>query len=404
MSDKTTDFMLEEYKQIANAYQDLHSQQNELVKSYLTIVAIPASVIALVIQLIEIDNISPATINETVSGIVMPLLLGLMFSLSFVGIAVLLALVSIRGEALLYVRTVNCIRRYFVENESSINLRDYLVLPDHDNYPPFWEGPSTRSFWNVTMVALLNSFFAFATFFSLFRLIGIESLLASSIIACVWFVLQYFLHRILLQRREDNYNTKFEAPYLTKYKIGIDLDGVLNDLAGSVISIARDKYGINIVRSNITTHRLDNCTTLTPDQVKDIFSTPKIFEDVAPLSDAINALSTLSSKGYDVHILTDRFWNDNDWDIATNWLKRYGFKWNQLYLVHAKDKPEFSKSLGLKFFIEDNIGTAVELASVCKQVFLLDRPYNQGELPGNVFRVDDWNSILEKFIDFEENV
>ena len=48
--DKTADFMLEEYKQIANGYQDLHAQQNELIKFYLTLVAVPASVLAVVAQ------------------------------------------------------------------------------------------------------------------------------------------------------------------------------------------------------------------------------------------------------------------------------------------------------------------------------------------------------------------
>jgi hypothetical protein len=117
MSDKSTQFMLEEYQQIANAYQDLHAQHNELVGSYLTMVALPASILAIVAQLVRIQSGANAVLLGTVSDVALPILIGLMVVLCFVGLSVTMALVTTRAEALLYVRTVNCVRRYFVEKD-----------------------------------------------------------------------------------------------------------------------------------------------------------------------------------------------------------------------------------------------------------------------------------------------
>jgi uncharacterized HAD superfamily protein len=396
MSDKTADFMLEEYKQIANAYQDLHAQQNELVKSYLTVVAIPASVLTVAAQLVGIENIDPETLLGTIASVGMPILLILITVLCLVGLAVVLALVAIRAEALLYVRTVNCVRRYFVERDPRGNLKQYLVLPDYDTSPPFWEGARARSFWNVTIVALLNSAIAFATLLSWAQWAGHEGWLLPGIGCILWLILQELLHFRILNQTEKNYKEKFTGPFMPGDKvIGIDLDGVLNDLAGAVIDVAQAEFGLAIDRSDITSHRLEKCTGLTPEQVHGIFASPKTFEEAAPLADARVALEHLFGQGWTIHILTDRFWGKLDWRLARAWLSKHGFKWNHLNLVRAQDKAEYSEVHGIRLFVEDNYDTAVSLSSVCDKVYLLNQSYNQGNLPANVLRITEWHQIVQ---------
>lgn len=398
MSDRSAQFMLEEYKQIANAYQDLHRQHNELVGSYLTMVALPASVLAIVAQFVRVQSGRNAVVLDTVSYVAPPILLVLMTVLCLVGIAVVMALVTTRAEALLYVRTVNCVRRYFVENDPNGALHQYLVLPHQDNQPPFWEGLGARSFWNVCMVALLNTGLSFATLFSLATWVGHWGQLAQIRLAAMgslfWLVEQHLLYRWIMTNRERGYAAKFPTPFTADRKVlGTDLDGTLDDLAGAVIRTAKTRFGLDIGVDDITSHRLEDCTDLTSEQVAEIFISPETFAAADPVPAAKAALDRLSGDGWAIHIVTDRFWGENDWGLARDWLDDHGLTWDHLNLVRAREKADYCDGHGIKVFVEDNYDTALSLSSTCDRVFLLDRPYNKGDLPENVTRVDGWLDI-----------
>jgi uncharacterized HAD superfamily protein len=395
--------MLEEYKQIANAYQDLHAQHNELVSSYLTMVALPASVLAIVAQFFRAQSGGSAPLMDTVSDVALPILLFLMAVLCLVGIAVIMALVTTRAEALLYVRTVNCVRRYFVENDPSGYLHRYLVLPHQDDQPRFWEGLQARSFWNVGMVALLNTGLFFATFFSWATWRGhwgrtVQIQLALAGCAC-WLALQYLVYWGIMKNRENGYHVKFSAPFTARRKIlGTDLDGTLNDLAGAVIRSAKTKYGLDIALGDITSHRLQDCTDLTREQVEEIFTSPATFGAATPDLTAKDTLDRLSGDGWTVQIVTDRFWGKTDWRAARDWLEEHGFTWDHLNLVRAEEKAAYCDGHGITIFVEDNYDTALTLSSVCDEVFLLNRPYNRGHLPDNVTRVASWQDIEQELL------
>jgi uncharacterized HAD superfamily protein len=408
MSHSTAAYMLEEYKQIANGYQDLHAQHNELVKSYLTLVAVPASLLALAIQFINVESIPSTDLLNVLNHVVFPIVFGLLIVLCLVGLAVVLALTSTRAEALLYVRTVNCVRRYFVEHDPEGTLKRYLVLPDFDTFPLFYEGPTwksllpaARSYWNVSMVMLLNSGIVFATLLSVVEFAAWLSwpcdLFFSFSSALLWLVLQHTLHWRLLNKQEKSYERKFELPFPSSKRIGVDLDGVLNDLAGQVIQIARSRFALDISRKDITCHDLTRCTDLTAAQVKEIFQATDVFHSSAPADAAIDALSKLHTAGWTIHIVTDRFWHtrSEDWAGAKVWLEKYGFEWDHLDLARASEKAKYAQSYGLSVFVEDNYDTAIGLSRVCDRVYLLDQPYNQGDLPPNVYRVPDWFAITK---------
>lgn len=50
-------FMMEEYRQIAKAYDDLHARKNDLLKFYVTIIGSGASVVTLLSQITQGQNI-----------------------------------------------------------------------------------------------------------------------------------------------------------------------------------------------------------------------------------------------------------------------------------------------------------------------------------------------------------
>jgi hypothetical protein len=375
MSEKTPEFMLEEYKQIANGYQDLHAQQNELIKFYLTLVAVPASVLAVVAQFFTklptqassqsfaqasppasvqvstpmITQIAGPTANPAITptvdqlatntalqpappdaiiALAMPILLALLVALLIIGFAVVMALVTTRAEALLYVKTVNGVRRYFVEHDLEGRLNKYLVLPDVDTLPRYWEGVESRAFWNVFMVASLNGAVFFATCLSFLWWLGLTqgAIVISIIGAILWFGLQEFLHWRIMNTKDKNHKAKFSSSFPIKGQvIGVDLDGVLGDLAEGVIRKAETQYGVIIGRNQITSHRLQDCTSLTEAQLKEIFESTDVFQTLTPIPGAREAVRDLHSKKWIVQVITDRFWTEQDWSIAKSWLEKNGF-------------------------------------------------------------------------------
>ncbi len=427
MVDRTADFMLEEYKQIANGYQDLHAQQNQLIQFYLTLVAVPASILAVASQFITklspqapasttvpagtpaatqtvIPGVAPTSVPpglplatpDAITALGTPIALALMVALCVIGFAVLVALVYTRAEALLYVRTINVVRRYFVEHDLEGKLSSFLVLPQHDKFPRYWEGIASRSFWNVVLIASLNSAVLFATLMSALWALQYSGAIWISLASAIgWFGFQELVHWVILNQEEKNYHVKFPNPFPMRPVIGIDLDGVLGDLAEGVIKTAEAKYGIKIDLKDITSHRLQDCTPLTEPQVQEIFKSTDIFRTLSPLPNASEALDKLHEKGWVVHVITDRFWTDHDWTDADYWLEQNKFKRNDLSLVRAREKDRYAKANGISVFVEDNYDTAKALGSVCPKVYLINWPYNQGPLPQAIKRAANWDEIMQ---------
>lgn len=408
MESSSADFMLEEYRQIANGYQDLHAQQNELVKFYLTLVAVPASLLAVVAQVPRVAAPESTAVAAELAALATPVAVPLMGALSIVGFMVVLALVTTRIEALQYVRTVNCVRRYFVEHDVEARLKRYLVLPDYDTVPGYSEGLTHRAFWNVTMVSTVNTVIFFVTVFSAISWRApslpivqraIEKVPGgpwglSSLSALLWFGIQLVSCKVIQRNADRRYHPRFTAPFPAEWHIGIDLDGVLGDLAGAVISAAADEFGLDIKRTDITSHNLQECTALNGAQVAAIFEKGDVFRIMQPVPGASVSVKRLRATGWVVHIVTDRFWNHADWSTATRWLAQREIGWDHLNLVRADEKPAYASGHRLRFFVEDNYDTAVNLASVCERVYLLDTSYNQGSLPANIIRLSCWQDIL----------
>jgi len=411
---KIEDFMLEEYKQIANAYKDLHAQANELVRSYLTLVALPVTVLAVVIKILGSQNGNEPNGLSDATRIGVPIIILFMIALCLVGHSVFRALVANRIEALLYVRTVNCIRRFFVEHTKDFDLRRYLVLPDYDlRTPPFNEGPSARYFWNVRMVQILNAIILIVTIWSifcwaqrelnqywplvtplvLFKLVDylvILKWLAPLAFGLIYFYIQAFMQDRILDKQEYAYKPKF-GPYK---RIGVDLDGVLADLAEGVVRKANSEYGLGVSKEDITSHDIAQCLRMSHDQVKSIFASDDIFVDLNPVSGSKRAIKLLHKKGWIIHVITDRFWHENDWSLSRAWLKSHAFHWNHLNLVRASQKAEYASAHEIQYFVEDNLDTARALGTVCEKVFLLDELYNKGDIPDNVIRISNWKQIV----------
>lgn len=131
-----TDFLLAEYKNIAEAYFNAHEITAKWFKFYLLIIASPFSIIVFLYHNVK-SEFNVFNLSSTVSL--------LLIVIGIISMLISFIIINSRLDASLYARTVNGIRKYFV-NQSKVNkgkikqtllVDDYLVLPTDMNHPRF---------------------------------------------------------------------------------------------------------------------------------------------------------------------------------------------------------------------------------------------------------------------------
>lgn len=198
-------FMIEEYRQIVKAYADLHTQKSDLLKLYFTIIGIGASAVTLFGQITkgELEYLRIDTSTAIASLILLLFLLGL---------AILFSLVGIRTEMILYVRTINKVRGFFVEKNRmnspnpKIPIENFLVLPTTDRAPPFFGSYSTSFFWIFNLIALINSaLLGFGLYISTIEKVP------TPYVVFLAFVLQWSYYCGISQHKETSHEGKVKA-------------------------------------------------------------------------------------------------------------------------------------------------------------------------------------------------
>lgn len=127
-----SDFMLEEYKQIAAAFFDLSKQKTEMFRFYLILVTIPITLIAALLGSEE----TPISFQNLPNLVTL-----LLFAIAIAGLIMTAIVVDIRFECILYSKTVNLARRFFMDKGEEHKLRNYMLLPDGDDLPKYYEQP-----------------------------------------------------------------------------------------------------------------------------------------------------------------------------------------------------------------------------------------------------------------------
>lgn len=163
MSKGAEKFMIEEYKQITQAFIALHTQKNQLLRHYLTLMTVGSTALGVASQALPI--IFPKIKIEVSTGLVG----GFILLLAIVGFIILNSIIGVRHDMLTYAKTINEIRGYYAKKNKTI--KPHLVLPTTRSLPPFFESPPKYFFWEVTFVGIINSaVLVFALFLMKFML------------------------------------------------------------------------------------------------------------------------------------------------------------------------------------------------------------------------------------------
>ena len=143
-------FMIKEYEQIAEAFFALHTQKNQILRYYLAVMTLGATGIGVASQIVSrLPSVTISTISSLIAAG------GLLFVLAFIGIIAFNSIIGIRADMILYARTVNRVRAYFLKRD--MNIQEFLVLPCTDREPRFREGVLNYFFSEVVLLSFLNS-------------------------------------------------------------------------------------------------------------------------------------------------------------------------------------------------------------------------------------------------------
>ena len=172
-------------------------------------------------------------------------------------------------------------------------------------------------------------------------------------------------------------------------KIGIDIDNVLahtfRDLSGYFnrhMGLKNETDPQEVVR------------IMREDKLKMVgywFATwrKRLLSRVAPVEGALDTLLEWQPAHHLV-LITSRMPLFNR--QTKEWLAKHGFPYHELH--HARELTKHKKANGCDIFVEDNLDEAEVLANHCKQVYLIDHPWNRrSTTKRNIIRVKDWAEL-----------
>ncbi len=194
-----------------------------------------------------------------------------------------------------------------------------------------------------------------------------------------------------------------------KIKIGIDIDEVLAELTIGLIDFYNKKYDKNFKAMDINDIHLENFFNISNQEMSEVledFTKEEGNLKLMPLENSQVCINSLND--CELYAISAR--PKSIQDDTVKWIeKHYKNCFKEIHTLSDShgvanfDKGEFANSLDIKIFIEDSLNNALNISSYGIYVILLDKPWNQEEnLPENIFRVKDWNSIIEK-IDILKN-
>lgn len=184
-------------------------------------------------------------------------------------------------------------------------------------------------------------------------------------------------------------------------KIGVDLDDVLLDCNTSLARFHNSRYGTSYERKDVFSWHIELLWGCTREEamvrVEHWYGSLEHSQS-APVHGAIEAVEVLS-KVHDLHIVTSR--PSQIRGLTEEWLERhFRERFSGVHFTnHSKpgsgSKGDMCGNLGVSLLIEDSPQHAQEAAAKGVTVLLLDCPWNQEKVSGNIIRIATWKDALD---------
>ena len=198
------EFMIEEYRQVAQGYHELSKRHVELLKFYMALIAVPASVLAIILKLIGITTI--AEIIKILPGI-KPFINAAIAILALGGWFLFIEVIDIASTTTTYLMTINLIRKYFSDKsimECHTDLKNYLKLPTSDK---ILINPSAIN--TINALALINSLITSLFIYMMFEEANNSIMLSNAVVVIALITISvYFTVSIACKKISSDKNQK----------------------------------------------------------------------------------------------------------------------------------------------------------------------------------------------------
>lgn len=184
-------------------------------------------------------------------------------------------------------------------------------------------------------------------------------------------------------------------------RIGIDIDDVLADSLPEYLSVFNRRFGLQIPVSEAGWEVFRRYPEIHDDEIGAFFT--ELYEadflGSRPLvPGAREGVEGLHRAGHRLFIVTGRLRRDRD--ITERWIETRGLSsyFQEIVDRDGLDAPLHKRRAAERFrldvLLEDEYQVAVAAVEASVRVFLFDRPWNQGPLPSQVFRIRSWPDVL----------
>lgn len=188
-------YMMQEHKLLYETYEHLYTILYQFLRFYFGIIAIPVSFFVAFLRDPQIKEINLNNLPN--------LAIGIIFLLSIIGFIFLVIIINLRFRMLFYAKSTNRSRKYFIDHGYSVNLKDYLKLPDTDEEPRYYEGVTHHFPCIVILMSFLNSVLFWVPLLNI-----IKDFFIATVIIIFVFLAQYLLYMWVAKGKDKNYNKK----------------------------------------------------------------------------------------------------------------------------------------------------------------------------------------------------
>lgn len=187
-------------------------------------------------------------------------------------------------------------------------------------------------------------------------------------------------------------------------KIGVDMDDILFDINPGIINYYNDRNKTSYSVEDVKGFYLEELFGCSKEEMAEIikgFHSSEHHSEASTVPGSKEGIENL--KKYDLVLISARHADER---VSTeDWLHKHFpniFSSVQLLgrLSGAEEmkvtKGVLARELGIKIFIEDSLSNAKDIAEHGIPVILLEKIWNQGELPPAIHRVKTWEEIVSK--------
>ncbi|HKL23422.1 MAG TPA: dUTP diphosphatase [Candidatus Nanoarchaeia archaeon] len=200
---------------------------------------------------------------------------------------------------------------------------------------------------------------------------------------------------------EQRYKQEKQLEFKANKVVGVDIDGVLAAYPEHFLDFVNRKMGTDYSVESLTNYDIYEALDLPENvtkELKDKFRQSGEKRFIPITEGAREFLKKLRKNGYQIVLLSARpykkyrriFADTKEW-LEKNNLVHDAILWDEDKC--ARLIREFGTDK-VKFFVEDNLENANDVADVSK-VYLLDKSYNKGKIKENVVRIDDLEQIIK---------